>query len=419
MVSRRGARLAAGVHPVVEAYARVRATLGRPDRDPAGHLDLGRTENRLVQDLRVPGPGDRGALTDVMLREESWYGAAPLREAIARFVTKVRMHPVDPDDLVVVSGVTAALDLLAYALCDSGEAMVAPAPCRRAFRAGLAGRSEVRLVAVALSAADGYQLSAADLERGLTTARRDGIAVRALALSSPSRPVGHVYAASTLREILEVAAAHQVDVVVDETNAEAVFGPTPFVGVHGLPESALPHEMTHAVWGFAEDFGLLGVDVGVVHTVEPTLRSIARQLAHTAPLSTDTQALLYWVLADEGRATGFLRQSRHRLAASHAHLAALLDGRRIGRVSAAAGFSVWTDLRPWLPEATFAGEEALARHVSEVARVRILGGNLFGCPEPGWFRLCHAIDPQVVTEAIHRLGGLLATGRPVRVRADE
>jgi aspartate/methionine/tyrosine aminotransferase len=417
MVSQRATRLVAELPPVVDAYTRVRARPYRQGQDPEGYLDLGATENRLVQDLLTAWLADRPPLTSPVLRNELWYGAAPLREAIAAFVTRARMQPVDPDDLVVVSGVTAALGLLAYALCDSGEAIVAPAPFRGAFRAGLVGRSEVGLVVVALSAADGFRLSAADIEQGMMTARRNGMAVRAVALSSPSRPVGHVHAAEVLREVLEVAAAHRVDVVVDETNAEAVFGPEPFVGVSGVPGSALPPELTHTVWGFAEDFGLLGTEVGVVHTVEPTLRSIARQLAYTVPLSVDTQDLLYRVLADEDWVSAFLSQSRRRLAASHAHLGALLDGRRIGRVTAAAGFSVWTDLRPWLPEATFAGEEALARHVAEVARVGMLGGGAFGCSEPGWFRLCHALEPTVVTEAIHRLGGLLATGRPVRVRS--
>jgi len=41
------------------------------------------------------------------------------------------------------------------------------------------------------------------------------------------------------------------------------------------------------------------------------------------------------------------------------------------------------------------------------ARVKIPPGKVFACPEPGWFRLCHATDACTVATGInHRVRAL-------------
>lgn len=81
---------------------------------------------------------------------------------------------------------------------------------------------------------------------------------------------------------------------------------------------------------------------------------------------------------------------------------------------AGAGFSVWADLGGWLAAAAFTDEQALWRYLWEATRVNILPGGTFGCPGPGWFRLCHATDPALVREGITRLGRQLAALAPPR-----
>src|SRR5205085_9414130 len=119
----------------------------------------------------------------------------------------------------------------------------------------------------------------------------------------------------------------------------------------------------------------------------------ARALAYFAPTSTDTQFLLRELLADADWVRNFLVQSRGRLGASYARTAELLAGEGIRHIPAAAGFSIWIDLSAWLPDPTVAGEQVLWERIFHAARVNILPGSAFACPEPGWFRLCHATDP--------------------------
>ncbi|HEV2450729.1 MAG TPA: aminotransferase class I/II-fold pyridoxal phosphate-dependent enzyme [Streptosporangiaceae bacterium] len=407
MASRRALRLAGGSPAIAAAHFQAEERPYDPALDPDGYLNLGTAENRLLWDLLEPRLTCARRLAAADIRYGLLYGTAALREAVAAFLTRTRGAPVAADDLVVVSGATAALDIAATALCDPGEAIIIPSPYYGAFDVDLAGRSEARLVAAPGRRGDQFRPGPQALDRAIGRAWRAGLKPRAVALASPSNPVGQVYGPDVLGEILRVAAAHGLDVIADEIYANSVFGPGSFTPMSALTGPMLPPGQVHTVWGFAKDFGLPGLKVGVLHTTDLAVRAAARELAYFAPVSTDTQALLCSLLADPAWTDDFLAAGRARLGDSYARVAGLLDKHQIGYLPAAAGFSVWIDLGPWLPGPGFEGESALWRRLWDEAHLNILPGAEFHSPEPGWFRVCHATDPAIVTEAIGRLAGLL------------
>ncbi|MFJ9244464.1 aminotransferase class I/II-fold pyridoxal phosphate-dependent enzyme [Streptomyces sp. NPDC101776] len=401
-ISRQAARLVSGSPAIAEAHFRAEALPYHPSLRPDGWLNLGTAENRLVQDLHgeLPPP----PLTARETRYAPLYGTPELREHIARHLSSTGGRAVDPEDLVAVAGATAALDVVATALCDPGEAIVVPAPCYGALDTDLGGRSGARLLLAPPDVADGHGLSVASVDRTLAEARRDGVDVRAVALASPANPTGAVHPAAELRELAVVAAHHGVDVVADEIYAGSVFGPLPFTGLRTV---AADPARVHTVWGFAKDFGLPGLKAGVLHTTDPEIRDAARALAYFAPVSTHTQAHLTRLLADPARVHAFLAENRRRLGTSYTRAAALLDGHGIPYAPAQAGCSVWADLAAWLPRPGFAGERALWQEILDRTHVSILPGEAFHAPRPGWFRICHSLDAALVEEALARLGRLL------------
>ncbi len=410
MVSRAAARLAADLPAIAVAHFRAEADPYDPATNPGGYVNLGTAENRLVWDLLSPLLAGTRPRTAADVRYGHLHGTDELRGAVAALLGRTWRTRVDADDLVVVSGATAALDIVASVLCDPGEAIAIPAPYYSGLDVDLAGRSGARLVPVPMTGAGG-PLDPAVLDRELDRLRRAGVAVRAVAVTSPSNPQGHVHTAATLRELLRVARAHDVDVIADEIYAHSVFGPEPFVSVrdpavHGGVPGADPGRV-HVVWGFAKDFGLPGLKVGVLHTTEPEVRAAARALAYFAPTSTDTQALLADLLADTEWVRRFLAESTARLAASRRAAGDLLTGLGLGYIPPAAGFSLWMDLRGRLTQPTFAAERLLWQRLFDAGRVNILPGAVFSAPEPGWFRLCHAVDPALVREGVARLASML------------
>jgi aspartate/methionine/tyrosine aminotransferase len=413
MVSQRARGLAAESPIIATTHFRAQADPYHPERNPGGYINLGTAENRLVWDLLEPRLTAPRPVRAEDTHYAPLYGTAALRTTIAAFLTRCWRTAVDPENLVVVSGVTSALDVIASALCDPGDAIIVPAPYYSAFDVDLIGRSGARLIRAPRDGAEEFRLDAAVIHRALEDARRDGVIVRAVALTSPDNPVGHVYPARTLGEVREVARRYDVDLIVDEIYANSVFGPEPFVGALDPAVCAdadrTPAERIHVVWGFAKDFGLSGLKVGVLHTDHPEVRAAARALAYFAPVSTDTQLVARELLADEDWVKEFTAEHRRRLGRSYDQTARLLTEWGIAYVPASAGFSVWVDLSGWLKDLTFAAEQALWRDIWETTRVNILPGGVFACPDPGWFRICHTTNPGIVRDGITRLGRQLGS----------
>ncbi|MEV7612031.1 aminotransferase class I/II-fold pyridoxal phosphate-dependent enzyme [Streptomyces sp. NPDC089799] len=412
MVSRQAARLLADTPAIADAHFRAEAEPYHPDARPDGYLNLGTAENRLLWDLLRDRLAALPPMTEQTARYAPLHGTAVLRERVAALLSTTCRTVLDPDDLVVISGATGALDAIASVLCDPGEAIVVPAPYYGAFDTDLGGRSGARILPAPLSPTDGFRLAPAAVDRALREARATGVTVRAVAVSSPSNPIGETHPPETLAALLRVARAHDVDLISDEIYAHSAFGDREFTSA--TDPAVNPHwaHRTHVVWGFAKDFALPGLKTGVLHTRNPQVRSAARAMAYFAPVSTATQNTLAELLADPAWTTSFLAEGRHRLASSYAHLCSLLDEHGIPYAPADAGFSVWLDLRAWLPGSGFDAEQRLWAELFETTRVSILPGGAFRSPEPGWFRLCHAVDATLVTEAVHRIAAHLPAPSP-------
>ncbi|WP_329194137.1 MULTISPECIES: aminotransferase class I/II-fold pyridoxal phosphate-dependent enzyme [unclassified Streptomyces] len=407
MVSRQAARLLADTPAIAEAHFRAEAEPYDARLRPDGYLNLGTAENRLLWDLLEARLAGLPTMREGAARYAPLHGTDELRERVAALLSGTFGTPLDAQDLVVISGATGALDAIASVLCDPGEAIVVPAPYYGAFDTDLGGRSGARILPAPLSPGDGFRLSAAAVDRALREARSAGTTVRAVALSSPSNPIGEVHPPQVLAELLRVVRAHDVDLISDEIYAHAVFGARGFTSA--ADPAVNPHwaGRTHVVWGFAKDFGLPGLKTGVLHTRAPQVLAAARAMAYFAPVSTATQETLAALLADQEWAAGFLKAGRERLAASYGHLVALLEAHGLPYAPAEAGFSVWLDLRRWLPGTGFDAEERLWRGLLDSAKVSILPGGAFRSPQPGWFRLCHTVDAPLVAEAVRRIAAHL------------
>jgi 1-aminocyclopropane-1-carboxylate synthase 1/2/6 len=97
------------------------------------------------------------------------------------------------------------------------------------------------------------------------------------------------------------------------------------------------------------------------------VRTAARALAYFAPV-THTQALVTNLLSDAGWVAEFLAENRRRLRASATAAMDLLAAGSIGYLEPAGGFSLWIDLRPYLPTVSAAAEHALWQRILRSAR---------------------------------------------------
>jgi aspartate/methionine/tyrosine aminotransferase len=201
--------------------------------------------------------GADAPMADVKLGYGSAEGDAGLREAVAK------VHGVTANDVVITVGGAHALFLLAFILCDRGDAAVITKPVFPPARAALdAVGARVRVLP--LSFTDGYQVDSGALAKLLSGE------TRLVSVASPQNPSGVAIPRETLRSILDVmnASCRNAYLVVDETYREAAFGDDAIApSAIGLSEKVV------CVGSLSKCHGAPGLRVGWAVTRDPVLRA--------------------------------------------------------------------------------------------------------------------------------------------------
>lgn len=216
-------------------------------------------------------------------------------------------------------------------------------------------------------------------------------------LCSPHNPTGTVHTAEELREVARLCDEHDVLLVVDEIHALLVDPGTEFTPILSLPEAqkAVVAFSAGKAWNLAAFKGgqlIRGRDAqAVVDRLGPLAAQSTGQfamLAHTAAL----QHAQDWV--DEVMIE--VAQNKDLLGALLAeHLPAVIWHREPGT------YLAWLDC-------TALGLENASAHFLEHARVALNDGTNFG-PQYGQFvRLNLATSPEIITEAVRRMGASVA-----------
>ncbi|HET8677896.1 MAG TPA: aminotransferase class I/II-fold pyridoxal phosphate-dependent enzyme [Blastocatellia bacterium] len=146
-------------------------------------------------------------------------GLFQAREAVAAYATNLGSQ-TSPDDVIITSGASEAADLVLTALLDPGDQVLMPAPGYPLYTAIL-NKLGAEEVSYKLDQADGWRPSPNEV-RAAITAR-----TRAIILINPNNPTGAITPDETTRELLEIAARHNLLVISDEVYRELCFGPQP------------------------------------------------------------------------------------------------------------------------------------------------------------------------------------------------
>lgn len=161
-----------------------------------------------------PPPAMCDAMADIIRNDPAAHlygpvlGLPALRTEVARQWTASYGGTVTADQVAITSGCNQAFAAAIAALCDEGDAVILPVPYYFNHRMWL-DMSGVRTVP--LGVGPDMVPRAADAA-ALITPR-----TRAIALVSPNNPCGVEYPAATLRAFADLAQAHGIALIVDET----------------------------------------------------------------------------------------------------------------------------------------------------------------------------------------------------------
>lgn len=377
------------------------------ESNPGGYVPLCIAENRLVWDLLEAKMRAPRVVTHDAICYDSMTGSLDFRRKLSRFLGRhVLGRTFDAEQIAVLAGAGSVLEILFCAICDPGDGVLVPTPSYAGFWADLETRDELTIVPVHGSSVDGFRITTGMLDRAVESAGRP---VKALLFTTPNNPLGAVYTPDQISDIREWAERAKVHAVFDEIYALSVFGSQPFASIASVPtrEAGLG-PWVHIVWAFSKDFGASGLRCGVLASENERVLKAVDALAYWSCCSGDTQVLLAEMVSDDAWVDAYIPAMQGRLRDAYESVASALREAKIPFVPAEAGFFVWCDFRSFLPEQTWAHEDALWRRFLDEANVNLTPGAACRNGEPGFMRLCFAgVPPQQARAAVRRLSGLL------------
>jgi aspartate/methionine/tyrosine aminotransferase len=347
--------------------------------------------------------GEPDTVTPAFIREaakaaldagETFYapnpGITPLREAIARYLTR-NGRPVGPERVSVTASGVNALMLVAQALLDPGDRVVIPMPAWPNMD-GIARVMGARVTPLPIRIANGaWRVEMDELLAAVTPQ------TRLLFLNSPGNPTGWTLTAEEQRTILDHCRRTGTWILADDVYERLFFAgeaAPSFLSIAGAEDRVV------SVNSFSKSWSMTGWRLGWI-VAPPALMEPIAKLNEFNMSSAPTFVQHAGVVAlDRGDAVIAETQARYRAARDLAH----------GILSAVPGVQV---PRPegamylFLKVAGCTDSVALAKELLATAGVGLAPGAAFGAGGEGHLRLCFAQSEERLRTACTRVAQAL------------
>jgi aminotransferase len=323
-------------------------------------------------------------------------GLPELRELIAAHLQRLYGVTYDPHtEIIVTTGVSEGLNLATQAILDEGDEVLSSDPAYVAYPPNVVFAGG-KFVTVPTSAADGFQLHGAELERYVTPASK------AILMGYPANPTGAVMERHALAGIAEVAERHDLFVISDEIYDRLTYG-TDHVCAASLPGM---RERTILLGGFSKSYAMTGWRLGWVCApaqITDAMMRVHQYVMMSAPTAAQYAAIEALEHGEEDVQGMLGEYSRRRALVIKSCWDMGLD-----LVEPRGAFYAFPSIRSTgLDDEEFAGRLLLEE------KVAVIPGSAFGPGGSGHIRICYAQDYDLLQEAMTRINRFVQRYRTV------
>lgn len=315
-----------------------------------------------------------------------WDGLDPARTALV------------PD---VMMGIVEVLRLLTR----PGDAVVVTSPVYAPFFAFV---THADRTVVEASLNTDHRLDAAAIEDGLVRARAGGSRNPVVLLSNPHNPTGTVHTRAELEAVAEVARRHGARIISDEIHAPVVYSDAAFVPLLSVAGA----ENAFALTSGSKAFNLAGLKAALLMAGTEAAADLARLPEEVSHGPSHVGILAHTAGFADGR--DWLDGLLGGLEDNRALLGRLLDEHvpQVSWTPPQATYLAWLDASA-LGLSAEASADALAvvsdlagpaKFFLDEARVALSSGHVFGRGGEDAVRLNFATRPEILTEAVIRMG---------------
>ncbi|MBA0837432.1 hypothetical protein Goarm_009592 [Gossypium armourianum] len=340
---------------------------------------------------------------------QDYHGMPAFKNELVEYMAKIRGNKVkfDPNNLVLAAGATSANETLIFCLADPGDAILLPTP---SYAGDLKWRTGVEIVPIHCSSSNGFRISMFALEEAYERAQKLNLKVKGVLITNPSNPLGTTMTKDELQSLITFAIDKDIHLISDEVFSGTVFDSPCFISIMeaamdgNLKRNTDVLSRIHIVYSLSKDLGLPGFRVGMIYSNNQTVVSAATKMSSFGLVSSQTQYLLSYMLANKKFTSNYMKRNQKRLKKRKEMLVSGLKKSGISCLKSNAGLFCWVDMRHLLCSNTFEAETDLWKKILCEVGLNISPGSSFHCSQPGWFRVCFAnMNQSTLQVALRRI----------------
>ena len=196
-----------------------------PIRKLVSHADEAKSRGLEVLHLNIGQP-DIGAPREAMevvrnqklnlLPYGSSQGALSYRTKLCQYYDRHSIS-VEPDDIIVTTGASEALSFTLNVICDAGDEIIIPEPFYANYN-GFAAAASIQVVPVVSHFDSQFELPPMEKLKKSVTHK-----TRAILICNPSNPTGYLYSKREIKDLIDLAVASDIFLIVDEVYREFIY----------------------------------------------------------------------------------------------------------------------------------------------------------------------------------------------------
>ncbi|MBA0867399.1 hypothetical protein Goshw_030034 [Gossypium schwendimanii] len=298
---------------------------------------------------------------------QDYHGMPAFKNELVEYMAKIRGNKVkfDPNNLVLAAGATSANETLIFCLADP----------------------------------EAYE-----------RAQKLNLKVKGVLITNPSNPLGTTMTKDELQSLITFAIDKDIHLISDEVFSGTVFDSPCFISImeaamdSNLKRNTDVLSRIHIVYSLSKDLGLPGFRVGMIYSNNQTVVSAATKMSSFGLVSSQTQYLLSYMLANKKFTSNYMKRNQKRLKKRKEMLVSGLKKSGINCLKSNAGLFCWVDMRHLLCSNSFEAETDLWKKILCEVGLNISPGSSFHCSQPGWFRVCFAnMNQSTLQMALRRI----------------
>jgi cystathionine beta-lyase len=340
-----------------------------------------------------------GALTRaVELGDTGYTSPHPgVREAYVGFAQRRLGWTVDPSHVFWTADVIMGVVEILRRLIEPGERVIVMPPVYPPFYDTVHEAGGVVERVPLVQTATGWELDLTGIEHALAEG------ARAVLLCNPHNPTGTAHSLASLRALAAIAERHGVPVISDEIHAPLTHSPAVFTPFLSASEAA--RTIGYAVTSVSKTFNLAGLKCAIMVGGSGRQVDLIRRLPLEVGWRTGHFGAIAHVAACSPESDEWLDSQLAALAGNRRLLTELLSEHLpLARyVEPDAGFLAWVDV------SAYGWGDNPARTILRDARVAFHHGPLFGDEGKGHVRINFGCSPELLRDAIERVGAMVGS----------